>query len=395
MNDLNESQTIDRLIRIGFLILLVAISSMILAPFIIMLIWGTIIALALFPLFKKSVKTLGNKKTLTAVLFILTGLMIIIIPSFMLIESSASGYQNLQAAFEEGRLTIPPPTDRVKEWPLVGERLYSTWALVSHNLRDFLATYSGQYSGQVKKSVSWLLETLAGLGLAILQFMVSIVIAGVLLARADLGADTTKQFARRLVGERAEDFINLTTATVRSVVQGILGIALIQALASALLLIIFNVPLPVLWALFVLVLAIVQLPPLFILGPMSIYVFSVLDTVPATVFTVFAILISMSDSFLKPLFLGRGVDIPILVILLGAIGGILAFGILGLFVGAVVLALFYKLMMAWLHADEPTLQKSEPSVAVLTADVMPGALDHPNKNQPNKSRNATGKPPRA
>lgn len=355
MNDLNESRIIDRLIRIGFLILLVAISIMILAPFIIMLIWGTIIALSLFPLFKKSVKTLGNKKTLAAVLFILTGLMIIIIPSFMLIESSASGYQNLQAAFEEDRLTIPPPTDKVKEWPLIGEQLYSTWTLVSHNLREFLATYSGQYSGQVKESVRWLLESLAGIGLAILQFMVSIIIAGVLLARADLGAEKTKQFARRLVGDRAEDFIKLTTATVRSVVHGILGIALIQAFASAILLIIFNVPLPVLWALFVLVLAIVQLPPLFILGPMSVYVFSVLDTVPATVFTVFAVLISMSDSFLKPLFLGRGVDIPMLVVLLGAIGGMLAFGILGLFVGAVVLALCYKLMMAWLNADDSAL----------------------------------------
>lgn len=355
MNDLNESRIIDRLIRIGFLILLVAISIMILAPFIIMLIWGTIIALSLFPLFKKSVKTLGNNKTLAAVLFIITGLMIIIIPSFMLIESSASGYQNLQAAFEEDRLTIPPPTDRVKDWPLIGERLYSAWALVSHSLRDFLATYSGQYSGQVKESVSWLLESLASIGLAILQFMVSIIIAGVLLARADLGAEKTKQFARRLVGDRAEDFIKLTTATVRSVVHGILGIALIQAFASAILLIIFNVPLPVLWALFVLVLAIVQLPPLFILGPMSVYVFSVLDTVPATVFTVFAVLISTSDSFLKPLLLGRGVDIPMLVVLLGAIGGMLAFGILGLFVGAVVLALCYKLMMAWLHADDSAL----------------------------------------
>jgi predicted PurR-regulated permease PerM len=147
---------------------------------------------------------------------------------------------------------------------------------------------------------------------------------------------------------------HLTTGTIRSVVQGILGIALIQALASVVLLSIFNVPLPGLWAMFVLILAVVQLPPLLILGPISIYVFSVLDTVPATVFTVFALLISMSDGFLKPFFLGRGVDIPMLVVLLGAIGGMLAFGILGLFVGAVVLALSYKLMMAWLNSDNST-----------------------------------------
>jgi predicted PurR-regulated permease PerM len=355
MNNVNENKSIDRLIRIGLLVLLTAMSLMILAPFIIILIWGVIIAVALFPLFKKSVKALANKKTLTAVLFTFTGLTVIIIPSIMLAESSASGYQNLQQAFEEGRLTIPPPTENVNEWPLIGEQLYNFWSLASHNLPELFEKYSGQHSEQVKELVRWLLETLTGLGLTILQFMVSLVIAGVLLAKADLGANTTRKFAKRLVGDNAEEFVSLTSGTIRSVVQGILGIALIQALASAILLIIFNVPVPGLWALFVLIMAIVQLPPLLILGPISIYIFSVMDTVPATVFAVFALLISISDSFLKPLFLGRGVDIPMLVVLLGAIGGMLAFGILGLFVGAVVLALSYKLMMAWLHVDNTTV----------------------------------------
>jgi len=353
-NNLNESRTIDRLIRIGLLILLVAISLMILAPFMIILIWGIIIAVALFPLFKKSVNALANKKTLTAVLFTLIGLIVIIVPSFMLAESSASGYQNLQQAFEEGRLTIPPPTENVNEWPLIGERLYNFWSLASHNLPEMFEKYSGQHSEQVKEFIGWLLGTLTNLGLIILQFMVSIIIAGVLLAKADMGAETTRKFAKRLVGDNADEFVKLTSGTIRSVVQGILGIALIQAIASGILFVVFNVPVPGLWALFVLILAIVQLPPLLVLGPISIYIFSVLDTVPATVFVVFAVLISISDSFLKPLLLGRGVDIPMLVVLLGAIGGMLAFGILGLFVGAVVLALSYKLLMAWLQMDNST-----------------------------------------
>ncbi len=351
MKNLNDNRSIELLIRIGFLILLVAASFMILAPFMIILIWGVIIAIAQFPLFKKSVNALGNKKTLTAVLFTLAGLIVIIIPSLMLAESSASGYQNLLRAFEEGRLTIPPPTENVNEWPLIGENLYNIWGQASNNLLELLSEYNGQHSEQVKEFIGWLLKTLTSIGLTFLQFIVSIIIAGVLLAKADMGAETAKEFAKRLVGDNAEDFINLTIGTIRSVVQGILGVALIQALASVILLIIFNVPLPGLWALFVLILATVQLSPLLILGPISIYVFSVLDTVPATVFTVLAVLISISDGFLKPLLLGRGVDIPMLVVLLGAIGGMLAFGILGLFVGAVVLAVSYKLMMAWLHAD--------------------------------------------
>ncbi len=354
MKNLNDNRSIELLIRISFLILLVAASLMILAPFMIILIWGVIIAVAQFPLFKRAVNALGDRKKLTAVLFTLAGLIVIIIPSLMLAESSAYGYQNLLKAFEEGRLTIPPPTEDVNEWPLIGESFYNIWAHASNNLLELLSEYNGQHSEQVRESIAWLLKTLASISLTFLQFIISIIIAGALLAKADMGAETTKEFAKRLVGDKAEDFISLTIGTIRSVVHGILGIALFQALASAVLLIIFNVPLPGLWALFMLILGTVQLPQLLILGPISIYVFSVLDTVPATVFTVFAVLISMSDSFLKPLFLGRGVDIPMLVVLLGAIGGMLAFGVLGLFVGAVVLAVSYKLMMAWLHADNST-----------------------------------------
>jgi len=354
MKNLNNNRNIEFLIHIGLLILLVAASLMILAPFMIILIWGVIIAVAQFPLFKTSAEILGNKKTITAVLFTLAGLMIIIIPSLILAESSASGYQNLLRAFEEGRLTIPPPTENVKEWPLIGENLYSIWVQASNNLLELLSKYNGQHSEQVKDFVGWVLKTLTSIGLTFLQFLVSIIIAGALLAKADVGVETAKEFAKKLVGDNAENFINLIIGTIRSVVQGILGIALIQAFASAILLIIFNIPLLGLWTLFVLILATVQLPPILILGPISIYVFSVLDTAPATIFTVFALLIGSIDNFLKPLFLGRGVDIPMLVILLGAIGGMLAFGILGLFVGAVILAVSYKLMMAWLYADGPT-----------------------------------------
>ena len=353
MKNLNDNRSIELLIRIGFLILLVAASLMILAPFMIILIWGVIIAVAQFPLFKRAVNVLGDRKTLTAVLFTLAGLTAIIIPSLMLAESSATGYQYLLKIFEEGRLTIPPPTENVKEWPLIGENLYNIWVQASNDLLGLLSKYNGQYSEQAKDFVDWLLKTLTSIGFTFLQFIVSIIIAGALLAKADMSAETAKEFAKRLVGDNAEDFINLIIGTIRSVVQGILGIALIQAFASAILLIIFNVPMPGLWALFVLILATVQLSPLLIMGPISIYVFSVLDTTPATVFTVSAVLIGSIDNFLKPLLLGRGVDIPMLVILLGAIGGMLAFGVLGLFVGAVVLAVSYKLMMAWLHGDKP------------------------------------------
>lgn len=347
MNDAQEIKNIDRLIRLGLLILLVGLSMWILAPFVILLIWGIIIAVALFKSFKKAVKLLGDKPNLTAVLFSVFFLTVIIVPVVLMAESSITGFQNLKLAFDEGRLTIPFPTEDVKSWPIIGPKLFELWDLASHNLREFII----KYNEQVRKLSGWLVNALTSLGLTVVQFIVSIIIAGVLLAKADLGKGATIKFAKRLVGDRAEYFVELTAGTIRSVVQGVLGVAFIQALASAILLVIFNVPIAGLWALIILIVAIVQLPPLLILAPITIYVFSVQDSLPATIFTIFAILISMSDGFLKPIFLGRGLDIPMLVVLLGAIGGMIAFGILGLFVGAVVLTLSYKLLMAWMNHE--------------------------------------------
>jgi len=338
---------IDKLIRLSLLVLLVLASLVILAPFAILLIWGVIIAVAIYPLFLRVSKKLGGRKNLASALFTITGLAIILVPTILITGSSASGYDFLVERFNQGTLTIPIPQEEVKAWPIIGEKAFSIWNLAAHNLKEFINTYAEE----LKQYGSWLIEAIAGLGLTILQFMISIIIAGVLLAQAEAGNKTIHQFAKRLVGDQGEDFIKLTGGTIRSVVQGILGIALIQCFASAILFIISGIPFPGLWAVLILILAILQLPPLLVLGPIAVYVFSEFDTTPAIVFTVFAVLISISDSLLKPIFLGRGVDVPMMVVLLGAIGGMIAFGILGLFVGAVVLALSYKLMMEWVKAE--------------------------------------------
>jgi predicted PurR-regulated permease PerM len=141
---------------------------------------------------------------------------------------------------------------------------------------------------------------------------------------------------------------------VRSVAQGVVGIAVIQALLAGMGLLAIGMPAAGLWALLVLILAVVQLPPLLVLGPIIVYVFSYADTLPAIIFTVWSLLVSASDGILKPMLLGRGVAVPMLVILIGAIGGMLLSGIIGLFVGAVILALGYKLFIAWLHEDVDT-----------------------------------------
>ncbi|MCK4838439.1 MAG: AI-2E family transporter [Desulfobulbaceae bacterium] len=167
-----------------------------------------------------------------------------------------------------------------------------------------------------------LLSAAAGAGVGILKFVVSIIIAGVLLANADGGGQTARAIAVRLAGERGTKAVELARATVRSVTLGILGVALIQALLSGIGFLVVGVPGAGLWALLVLILAVVQLPPLLVLGPIIVYVFSTTSAVTAVVFAIWSVLVGISDPFLKPVLMGRGVDVPMLVIFIGAIGGL-------------------------------------------------------------------------
>ena len=212
---------------------------------------------------------------------------------------------------------------------------------------------------QLKKFGIPLLSTAAGAGVGILKFVISIIIAGVLLANAAGGGQAARAIATRLTGERGTKSVELAVATVRSVTLGILGVALIQTFLAGLGLLVVGVPGAGLWALLVLILAVVQLPTILILGPIIVYVFSTSSTVTAVVFAIWSVLVGISDAFLKPLLMGRGVDVPMLVIFIGAIGGFMTSGIIGLFVGAIIFALGYKLFLLWLNED--TQPEGEPS----------------------------------
>ena len=200
--------------------------------------------------------------------------------------------------------------------------------------------------------MGWVIGAAAGVGKGVLLFLVSILIAGAFLVYGQSGSQALETVAARILKGDGKQFVDLAGATIRSVAQGVLGVAVIQAILAGIGMMLVGVPYAGLWALLVLLLAIIQLPPLVVLGPVIVYVFSVETTVPAVLFMIWGLIVSASDTFLKPLFLGRGMDIPMLVILLGAIGGMILSGIIGLFVGAVVLAVGYTLFMAWLGQED-------------------------------------------
>ena len=348
-------KAIETAIRLGLIFLLLSWCLDIIRPFILPVIWGIIIAVAIYPLFLKLKAAMGGRNKLAATLYTLVMVALLITPTVMVSDSLIDSSQNIAEKVKKGTLEIPPPNKSVSEWPLVGKKVFKIWTQAADNLENTFKTYSAE----VKKVGQVIIGAAAGAGGTILQFVLSIIISGVFLATASSGHNTTLKISQRLAGDSTgKQFTELTIATIRSVAQGVLGVAIIQAVLAAIGLYFMDVPAWGLWTIIILVLAIAQLPPILILGPIVAYVFSYADTTPAIIFTVWSLIVSASDGFLKPLFLGRGMSTPMLVILLGAIGGMMLSGIIGLFIGAVVLALGYELFIAWLNNSVPTVEEA-------------------------------------
>ena len=258
--------------------------------------------------------------------------------------------KNLGQDLRAGTLTVPPPNPGVADWPVIGEKTYGVWSDAAANLQDTAM----QYQEQLRELGQRVFNFATGSIVGILQFVLSMIIAGALLMQSKGGYGTTTEIMTSLVGTaNGRRFTDMSISTIRSVVKGVLGVAIIQGLAAAVGLMVAGIPMAGIWAGAVLVVAIIQLPPILVLGPIAFWYFSVADPVPATIFLVYSFLVSFLDGILKPMLLGRGLETPMLVILIGAIGGAIMSGIVGLFIGAVVLALGYELLVAWMAPDAP------------------------------------------
>ena len=348
-------KAIETAIRLGLIFLLLSWCLDIIRPFILPVIWGIIIAVAIYPLFLKLKSAMGGRNKLAATLYTLIMVALLITPTVMISSSLIESSQNIAEKVKKGTLEIPPPNKNVSEWPLVGKKVFKIWTQAADNLKNTLNTYSST----VKKVAQAIVGAAAGAGGTILQFVLSIIISGVFLATASGGHNTTLKISQRLAGDSSgKQFTALTIATIRSVATGVLGVAIIQTILAAIGLYLIGFPAWGLWTILVMVLAIAQIPQLILFGPMIAYVFSYAEPTPAIIFTIWSIFVSVSDGFLKPLFLGRGMSTPMLVVLLGAIGGMMLSGIIGLFIGAVVLALGYELFIAWLNNSVPTVEEA-------------------------------------
>lgn len=339
---------IEIAVNLLLIFLLLAWCLQILKPFVSLIVWGMVIAIATYKPFLKLQSSLGGRNKLAVIVFALIALAIILVPAWLFVGSIVESAGQLRDSLNSGVFTVPPPNESVKDWPAIGEKLYSEWADAATNFEAWLSA-NAEF---VRAVIGGFAAKLGSIGFGILQFIISTLIAAAMLANAESISAGMRRLFVRVAGDSAEGMLSLTVSTVRSVTTGVLGIAFIQAFLAGLGMLVAGVPAAGLWALLILILGIAQLPPLLVLIPVIVYVFSVESTTVAVIFLIWSLLVAFSDLVLKPLLLGRGVEAPMLVILLGAIGGMLMSGIIGLFVGAVVLALGYTLMVAWLRLGE-------------------------------------------
>lgn len=338
------NQPLEVAIQIGLAGLLVVSCLFILWPFVPLIMWGIIIAIASYPTFLKLEKLLKGRRALAATVWTLLLLVVLIVPLVLLAQSVMEGARPLAAKLRDGSLVVPPPPPSVEHWPIIGPTLARTWNAASNNLSDTLM----KFAPQIKSAVPSILAASAGLASTVLQFFLSILLSGVLLANAQAAYNITRSLAIRLFGENGPQYQQLVGTTIRSVTFGVLGVALIQSAFAAVGFLVVGLPGAGVWSVLFLVAAVVQVG-MVVLVPAIIYVFAVASTTKAVIFLVWCIIVGLMDNILKPILLGRGAAVPMAVVFLGVIGGFMAMGIIGLFVGAIVLSVGYKLFLAWIQ----------------------------------------------
>jgi predicted PurR-regulated permease PerM len=350
-----ESKSIEFYVKTALVFLIIYACFMIFKPFLLPVVWGVIIAVSLHPLHKRLTKQLKNKSGLSATILVLILLTIIIIPSISFSDSLISSIKDLSTQMKDGSWIVPAPPDTVAEWPLIGKKTYAIWQLFSDNMTAGLEKYSEQIKNAGEKLIPIFSSFVGGL----LIFVISIIIAGVFLSKSSHGYRFVYTLVNALVGEKGSELVDNSKATISSVVIGVLGTAVIQTTIISLALFVFKVPGAAVITLIVLFFAIAQLPAIVIVLPVIIYMLPELSGIGAVIFVVWGITGALSDNFLKPILLGRGMKIPMLVILIGSIGGMMMMGIIGLFIGAVIMALGYQLFHLWIENAKEELEQAK------------------------------------
>ncbi len=341
--------SVNSVLRIAGLFLLLGWCFYIIRPFIIIIIWAVIIGVSLFPLFKKFLGRAKSKKIRTT-LFTLLAALIFLVPTYFIVDSIIVASSEIVNQIRSDNFEIPEPDIKVRTWPLIGEQLYNEWIDINDDFEKYVVEHKDlvlEYGAKIFSGITGLLGTLV-------VFVISFLISVIFMYHSENAYQAAIKLFKKLLGGESEEIVHMSRDTIRSVVKGILLVALIQALLAFIGFKAIGLPAAGIFTLLVLVAAVVQLPVLLVMIPTILIAFSSSETTYAVIFTIYVVIVSLSDNLLKPMLLGKGLKTPMIVILIGTIGGLLLHGIIGLFVGPVVLAVVYQLYVYWVNTSANT-----------------------------------------
>lgn len=347
---------LDMFIKFGLILALASFCFTVISPFMNMLLWALILAVTLYPLHQRFAARMGNKQGWAATLLVLLGVLLIVVPTIAMISSLGDSVSALITKVTSDSLVIPQPSNRLVAIPIVGEKIYVVWMKAATDLPALVKSYGPQL-GEITRQVITILASMSG---GLIGFVFSFIVAGIMMAWGASGAASATNIATRITDERKGPALTkLCTNTIRAVAMGVIGVAFIQALLAGIVMAFAGIPAVGIFFVLALILGIAQVPVILVTAPAIAIMWMTGDngTGLNIIFTVLLIIAGMADNVLKPLLLGRGVDVPMPVVLLGALGGMATNGILGMFIGATLLSIGYRIFMAWVKEGPsgPTL----------------------------------------
>ena len=340
-----------------FISMLIFASFWLVHPFLTAFIWATTIVVATWPLLLGLQKRLWGKRRLAVAVMTVVLLLVLVVPLslavFTIIDKADDimGWVKALSSF-----TVPPPPQWLANIPLVGAKLADRWQQISALSPEDLSARLAPYAG---KAVSWFVSKAGSAGMMILQFLLTVIISAILYANGETAATGVMAFGRRLAGQKGEEAAVLAAKAIRGVALGVALTAIIQSVLGGIGLAVTGVPAAAVLTAVMFMLCVAQLGPGLVLIPSIILLYWRGDTLWGTVLLVWSLPVGILDNFLRPALIRKGADLPLLLIFTGVIGGLIAFGIIGLFIGPVVLAVAYTLLKAWVSTVE---EKQEPDL---------------------------------
>ena len=341
-------QVVQTILQLVALALLLKYCYNVLLPFINPLVWAIVLAVSLHPVHKHLKRRLRGRTTLTTVALILFLLLILILPAVWLSIKTGTEIKGVADAYLAGNYTIPPLPEGIKGVPLLGNTLNEIWNLLSTGIGALVEKYPEQTQKVAETGISLLAST----GKGLLLFGLAILICGILLNYAEELASFSSNFFQRLLNSSKIDMASIAAHTIRNTVKRVFGVALIQSMLAAAGMLVAGIPYAGVWALLCLLLAVMQIGIFPVAIGVIIYIWSTGSTLAAILLTAWMIFVGIADNILNPLLIGKGTPVPAAVIFLGSLGGFIYAGFIGLFTGAVILSLGYKLFDIWLKETE-------------------------------------------